>query len=167
MFSIKQIPEIVYKSRGLCAIFQLFGPASIQVLLLFESGICNLLSLQNPKSGLAHVKMKEKLDIQYLQNYFKCKQAFGIRKAVGFSPKSTTLDSVFQATVSIRVRLIRQLELGESAASIRVRLLIKCGFYTRLYGTLAHQLYVVSTTAFRSGLPQPLSSQPAQERTLV
>ena len=27
-----------------------------------------------------------------------------------------------------------QLEFGESAASIRVRLLIKCGFYTRLYG---------------------------------
>ena len=29
-----------------------------------------------------------------------------------------------------------QLEFGESAASIRVRLLIKCGFYTRLYGKL-------------------------------
>ena len=29
-----------------------------------------------------------------------------------------------------------QLELRESAASIRVRLLIKCGFYTRLYGML-------------------------------
>ena len=29
------------------------------------------------------------------------------------------------------------LEFGESAASIRVRLLVKCGFYTRLYGSLA------------------------------
>ena len=28
-----------------------------------------------------------------------------------------------------------QVEFGESAASIRVRLLIKCRFYTRLYGT--------------------------------
>ena len=28
-----------------------------------------------------------------------------------------------------------QLEFGESAASIRVRLLIKCGFCTRLYGS--------------------------------
>ena len=27
-----------------------------------------------------------------------------------------------------------QLEFGKSAASIRVRLLIKCSFYTRLYG---------------------------------
>ena len=27
-----------------------------------------------------------------------------------------------------------QLEFGESAASNQVRLLIKCGFYTRLYG---------------------------------
>ena len=28
--------KVVYKSRGLCAIFQLFGAASIQVRLLFE-----------------------------------------------------------------------------------------------------------------------------------
>ena len=32
--------KFVYKSRSLCAIFQLFGAASIQVRLLFESGLC-------------------------------------------------------------------------------------------------------------------------------
>ena len=30
--------KVVYKSHGLCAIFQLFGAASIQVRLLFEDG---------------------------------------------------------------------------------------------------------------------------------
>ena len=31
--------EVVYKSRGLCAIFQLCGAASIQVRLLLEGGL--------------------------------------------------------------------------------------------------------------------------------
>ena len=31
--------KVVYKSRGLCAIFQLFGAASIPVRLLFEGGL--------------------------------------------------------------------------------------------------------------------------------
>ena len=38
--------KVVYKSRGLCAIFQLFGAASIQVLLLFEAAY-----MQNPESA--------------------------------------------------------------------------------------------------------------------
>ena len=42
-----------------------------------------------------------------------------MRKAVGFSPTLTTLVRFFQ-----------------DAASIRVRLLIKCGFYTLLYGII-------------------------------
>ena len=50
---------VVYKSRGLCAIFQLFGAASIQVWLLFEGGsyekcwVC-----KTGKSSLARVKRK-------------------------------------------------------------------------------------------------------------
>ena len=31
--------QVVYKSRGLCAIVHLFGAASIQVRLLFEGGL--------------------------------------------------------------------------------------------------------------------------------
>ena len=31
--------KVVYKSRGFCAIFQLFCAASIQVLLLFDGGL--------------------------------------------------------------------------------------------------------------------------------
>ena len=51
------------------------------------------------------------------------------RKAVGFSPTSTTPGRFFRTAAFIRERLTYvQLEFGESAASIRVRLLIKCGF---------------------------------------
>ena len=34
-----QIPYSWYKSRSLCAFFQVFGAASIQVCLLFEGGL--------------------------------------------------------------------------------------------------------------------------------
>ena len=40
--------KVVYKSRGLSAIFEVFGVDSIQVRLLFEGGLCEVLSLQNP-----------------------------------------------------------------------------------------------------------------------
>ena len=60
-------------------------------------------------------------------------KTFGVRKAVGFSSISTILGHFFQTAASIRVRLMCNLS-SESVASIRGRLLIKCGFYTRLYG---------------------------------
>ena len=50
-------------------------------------------------------------------------------KAAEFRPIRTILGNHFQATASVGVRLMRNLSLE------KVRLLIKCGFYTRLYGT--------------------------------
>ena len=57
-----------------------------------------------------------------------------MRKAVGFSSTSTT-QAAFSSCSFYKSAAYVQLEFGESAASIWVRLLIKCGFYTRLYGT--------------------------------
>ena len=50
------------------------------------------------------------------------------RESGRISPTSTTLGRSFQAAASIRVRLMCNL------SSKKVRLLIKCGFYTQLYG---------------------------------
>ena len=89
--------------------------------------ICKILSLQTCKSGLAHVKWKWNFTLRLFKNYFQCKQTFGMRK-VWFSSTLTTQDRFFRAAASIRVRLMCSL------SSEKVRLLIKCGFYTRLYG---------------------------------
>ena len=64
-----------------------------------------------------------------------------MQKAVGFSPTSTTQGRFFRAAASIRVQLMCNLssEKVRLLSSIRVRLLIKCGFYTRLYGILKWQ----------------------------
>ena len=42
-FSLAGMHKVVYKSHSLCAIFQLFGTASIQVWLLLELLTCNVL----------------------------------------------------------------------------------------------------------------------------
>ena len=121
--------KVVYKSRCLCAIFQLFGAASIQVWLLFEGGLyAKSWVCKTRKSGLAHVKWKWNLTLRLSQIYFKCKLAFFMHKVVGFSPTWTTLGRFFRAAASIRVQLMCNL------SSEKVRLLIKCGFCTRLYG---------------------------------
>ena len=64
----------------------------------------------------------------------KRKQTFGMRKVARFRPTSTTLGRSFSSCGFYSSAAYVQLEFGESAASIRVRLLIKCGLYTRLYG---------------------------------
>ena len=78
--------------------------------------------------------MKVTLHIAIVPKLFKCKQTLGMRKAFGFSPTSTTLGRFFSSHGFYLSVSYVKLEFGESAASIRVRLLIKCSFYTRLYG---------------------------------
>ena len=58
-----------------------------------------------------------------------------MRKAVGFSPTPTIKGRFLSCGFKTSAAYV-QLEFGESAASIGVRLLIKCDFYTRLYGNL-------------------------------
>ena len=127
--------KVVYKSRGLYALFQLFGASSIQVRLLFKGGLyAKSWVCKSRKSGLAHVKWKWNLTLWLFHNYFKCKQTLGMRKAVRFSPTSTTQGRFFSSCGFYRSAANVQFEFGGSAASIRVQLLIKCGFYTRRYG---------------------------------
>ena len=96
----------VYKSRSLCAISWRLGAASIQGQLTFEDGLhAKSRVCTTRKSGLAHVKWKWNLTLRLSQNYFKCKQTFGMRKAVGFSPTSKTPGCFFRAAASIRVWL--------------------------------------------------------------
>ena len=58
-----------------------------------------------------------------------------MRKAVGFSPTSMTLGRFFQAAASVQVRFMCNLRSEKvRLLFIGVRLLIKCDFYTRLYG---------------------------------
>ena len=66
--------------------------------------------------------MKVKFDIAIVQKLFECKQTFGMRKAVEFSPTSMTQSSFLRAAVSIRARLMCNL------SSEKVRLLFECGF---------------------------------------
>ena len=95
-----------------------------------RTGLTGLLSEPGPQTHLTSL-------LRLFHNYFKCKQTFGMQKAVRFSPTSTTLGRFFRAAASIYTSAAYvQLEFGESTASIRVRLLIKCGFYTRLYSSL-------------------------------
>ena len=113
--------KVVYKSRGLCAIFEHFGAASIQLRLLFEGGLyAKSWVCKTRKSGLAHVKWKQNLTLRLFHNYFKCKQTFGMRNAVGFSPTSTTLRRCFRAAASIRVQLLCNLSSE--------KVLFECGF---------------------------------------
>ena len=74
-------------------------------------------------------------------------QISGMRKAVGFSPTSTTIDRFFRAAASIRVRLMcnwvrRKCGFYSSAASNRVRLLYTTLRYLYLY---AHRVQNVKT----------------------
>ena len=118
--------KFVYKSR-LCAIFHLFGAASLQVQLLLRPAYGNVLSLQNPFNSLEW-KMKVKLTLQILQFFSEANKHFSMRKVARFSPPSMTLSGLLRAVANIRARLVCNLSLE------KVHLLIKCGFYTRLYG---------------------------------
>ena len=96
---------------------QLLGAASIQLRLLFESGlyakswVCKI-----RKSGLAKVKWKWNLTLRLFQISFECKQTFGMRRAVAVSPTLTTLGGFFE------LRLLY--ECGLCATWVRR----KCGF---------------------------------------
>ena len=98
------------------------------------------------KSCLAHVKWKWNLTLRLFQTYFKCKQTFGMRKAVGFSSTSTTC-RFLRAAASIRVRLMCNL------SSEKVRFLFECGFKytcrsTRLYGAVKPADHLLLATDF-------------------
>ena len=84
--------KVVYKSRRVCAIFQLFGAASIQVWLFFEGGFYAMFWVcKTGKSGPEHEKWKCNLTLRVLQNYSKREQTFWqAKKMVGFSSTSTT-----------------------------------------------------------------------------
>ena len=66
------------------------------VAFIWRRLICKVLSLQNRKSSPEHVKWKWNLTLRLFHNYFKCKQTFGMQKAAGFSPTSTTLSRFFE-----------------------------------------------------------------------
>ena len=103
------------------------------VRLLFEGGLYAKSRVSKPVKAVWHVKWQWNLTLRWFQNHFKCKQTFGVRKAVGFSSTSTILGRFFQAAASVRVRLMCNL------SSEKVRLLIKRGFYSRLYGNSGWQ----------------------------
>ena len=122
--------KAVYKSHGLCAIFQLFGAASIRVRLLFEVGwYAKSRVFKTHKSSLAHVKWEWNLALRLFQNYFNCKQTVGMRKAVGFRPTSTTPGPFFELRLLFECGLSatwvrRKWGFYSSAASNQVRLLL-------------------------------------------
>ena len=79
--------------------------------------------------------VKAKLDFVYVTKVFQnVNKHVGILKEVKFSPTWTIAPPFSSRGFYLSVAYV-QCEFGESAASIRVRLLIKCGFYTRLYGS--------------------------------
>ena len=117
--------KVAYKSRGLCATFQLF--ATVRLLFKYQASGAAFISegglyaksrvCKTRKSGLVHVKWKWNLTLRLFQNYFKSNRAFGMRKAVGFSPASTTPGRFF------KLRLLY--ECGLCASWVRR----KCSFY--------------------------------------
>ena len=115
--------KVVYKSRGSMCNFSTFwcsfysSAAFIWGGLYAKSWVC-----KTRKSGLQHKKWKWNLTLRFVPHYFKCKQTFGMRKAGGVSPTSTTLGRFFSAAASIRVRLMCNL------SSEKLRLLFECGF---------------------------------------
>ena len=101
------------------------------VRLLFEGGLYwyPLFKVRMTKS----VNLKRSGTWKSVTWHWECYN-FGMRKAVGFSPTLMTFSGLFRAAAFIRVRLM-WLEFGKSAASIRVLLTGKCGFFTQFYGT--------------------------------
>ena len=110
--------KVVYESRGLCAIFQLFGAASIQVRLLFEGGLhAKSRVYKTRKSGLAHVKWKWNLTLRLLQYNHKCKQIFTCEKWQDFVIQQRPQATFFE------LRLLFECSL----CATKVRR--KCSFY--------------------------------------
>ena len=97
--------------------------------------MCNFLS--------GTCKMKVKLDIVNVTNLFQMQTNIlaSEERPVGFSPTSTTIGRFFRAAASFRARLMCNLSLE------KVRLLVKCGFYTQLYGTPNDPALVTLITA--------------------
>ena len=66
--------KVVYKSRGLCAIFQLFSAASIQVWVLFKCGLYAMFSVCKAMKAVWNDvtrAMKAKLDFVNVRKYFE------------------------------------------------------------------------------------------------
>ena len=101
-----------------------FTKSSIVAFFFSKGGLYAIFWVcKTRKSNLAHVQWKCNLTLWMLQNS-NVNKHFGIRRAVGFSPTSTTLSCLFQAAAFIQVQLICNLSLEN------VWLLIKCGFYS-------------------------------------
>ena len=128
--------KVVYKSRGFCALFQLFGAASIQVRLLFEGGFyAKSRVCKTRKHGLANVKWKWNLTLRLFQIYFKYKQTFGMWKAVHLVLHQGNWAAFFWAEVLYESGLSgtwvrRKCGFYSSAASNQVRLLYTTLWYT-------------------------------------
>ena len=103
--------KVVYESRGICAIFQLFSAASIQVRLFSKAAYVqfSVWHMQN-ESETWHCEC-----YKHISNVNKHS---GKRKTVGFSPTSTTIGRFFE------LRLL--FECGSCATWVWR----KCGFYS-------------------------------------
>ena len=108
--------------------FQLFGAASIQVRLVFEGGLYCMQCFQSAKPmkavwhGVTRT-VKAKLDFVYVTKVFQnVNKHVGILKEVKFSP-TWTIAPPFSSRGFYLSAAYVQCEFGESAASIRVRLL--------------------------------------------
>ena len=69
--------KLVYKNRSLCAIFQLYGAASIPVRLWFKGGLNAMFWVWKTAKKLSGTcKWKCRFTLRVLQNYCKCEQSF-------------------------------------------------------------------------------------------
>ena len=110
------------------------------VRLLFKCGFyLRAAYMQSPESSKSEkrsgtCKMKVKLDIAIAPNLFQRSTNSWHAKSSGISSYTDNTRPLFPSCGFYSSAAYVQLKFRESAASIRVRLLIKCGFYTRLYG---------------------------------
>ena len=124
--------KVVYKSRGLCTIFQVFGAASIR-----GRPICNVLSLQNPRkqSGTTHSTVgnrKRNLNFVHVTKLFpSVNKHFGMQKRGKTKPYMDDIGPPFSSCGFYLSAAFVQLEFGESAASIQVQLLYRTSQYLK------------------------------------
>ena len=124
----------MYKSRGLCAIFQLFGAASIQVRLLFEGGLYAMFWVcKTRESSLARRKMHSESETWLCECHeivSKRTQAFWHAKSGWTKLYMDNIGPPFSSCGFYLSAVYVQLEFGERVASIRVRLLRPCAFFS-------------------------------------
>ena len=110
--------KVVYKSRGLCAIFQpFFGEASIQVPLLLEGDLCaKSWVCKTRKSGLAHVKWQWNLTWRLFPNISNVNKHLACEKRYDLVLHRRQLATFF------KLRLLFECDLCATCV------LRKCGF---------------------------------------